>query len=592
MSHWIYATRRYYSCLPVWSFPFEAVPAQFVPNKAVLMLPGGHWVYAYQWCYLERRFDNHYLAFKPESLSAERVAVLPEVLAHLSRWLKFIGARPASMKSVFESLRSFINWADSTENDKRFECVFSDADLALSALKGHQSYLRQLVESNRLKLKTAAGKEGSVVTALSEIHCRQYRDEIEPLRSSHSGEGTRAPREDHVGQMMSTLQACFDSAARLLLRDEIDMPRRRVLQLSCNDVARKVELPLSYSEPRLMELACVVFAGLALGDSGSNLSQMQRYEEPDDLLEQLADPDRVNLVQKVIKFRAGGKPVPVFFTTTTISRLQTYLQIRERLVACLGGSDLPQLFIQCAYATSASSFAREPIAIRTLSSSFLTSLREKIGNLGEQLPPVTLMQLRTFKQQHIVRKHGVKVAADVLGHSIRTAVSAYCKAEQDVRRSDIGSFLSSLAKTVVDISSAPSGDRLTATPVGQCKRYGEPVAVDPQVGPKPDCAKTEGCFYCEQYQVHADAQDLRKLLSCRYVLRKLAPLQGESAFADRVYEGVINRIEALLEQLELRIPKIYAEVREDVNVNGVLSRFWAAKLQQLYLLGMLRPSQG
>lgn len=123
--------------------------------------------------------------------------------------------------------------------------------------------------------------------------------------------------------------------------------------------------------------------------------------------------------------------------------------------------------------------------------------------------------------------------------------------------------------------------------MGSCKEESNPVAVDVHPVVNPDCMKTEGCFFCAQYRVHADETDLRKLLSCRHVLQQLAPLQGESSAADRVYVAVIERIDALLDELRCRIPQEYKQIEHDVQVAGNLSRYWAVKLQQLHLLGLL-----
>lgn len=358
--------------------------------------------------------------------------------------------------------------------------------------------------------------------------------------------------------------------------------------LSASDGAKTIVLEEQYSDARLMELACVAFAGLAIGDSGTNLAQIQRYEEPEDLKSQLSEPDRVNLTQKVIKFRAGGQPVPVHLTTTTLSRLRTYLEIRARLIAHLNCPDIAPLFVQARFADISGNRAREPLTIRALHDKFLPYLRNKLKVIGADLPAITLRQLRTHKQQHVVRKEGVKIASAIMGHSVATAVRAYCSAQEDVRRSDMGKFLSSLASRVLETArGCLEAVPVVSIPPGACMDHGRPIPIEPEPLVQPDCRKAEGCFFCAQFRVHSDAHDVRKLLSCRFVLRRLAPLQGESTTADRVWVAVTDRIEALLTEIRGRIPEIYGEAHQDVEERGILSRYWAAKLQQLYLLGVL-----
>jgi hypothetical protein len=59
--------------------------------------------------------------------------------------------------------------------------------------------------------------------------------------------------------------------------------------------------------------------------------------------------------------------------------------------------------------------------------------------------------------------------------------------------------------------------------------------------------------------------------------------------ADRVWVAVIDRIDALLSAIRVLIPAAYEEVRRDVEERGTLTPYWAAKLQQMYLLGILGP---
>lgn len=599
MSNWTRSTPTCPATWPTVEFPFDRLPEIYAPECTMLRLANRARVRPYVWCYLERRSAGRggggITEYNPASLSSARMAALPTVIDRLSKWWRFEALRAASIAVYFRRLSLFLSWADGAEHKGRFEHVLTDAELAVEALKGYHTYLRQLLQAHQIGHNTAAARDQQAINILSQIHDRPYKDEIEPLSDLHTG-GTKLPHEQEVAQFISTLQAVFDSAARQILHDGEVTARsdagHRVIRLSATDDARTVTLPENYSGARLMELACVVFAGLAIGDSGANLAQIQAYEEPEDLLEQLAQPDRINLTQKVIKFRAGGKPVPVHLTAITLSRLHVYLQIRERLIACLDCSDIAPLFVQCGYGERKGRFgAGEPILVRAITSTFPHDLRRKAKSIGCELPATTLRQLRAYKQQYLVRKHGIKVAAETMGHSVATAVAAYCKAQESVRRSEMGQFLGSLISTVLAPHSGPlEADPTMRIAVGSCQEQGNPIAIEVHPVVKPDCNKTEGCFFCAQYRVHADETDLRKLMSCHHVLQRLAPLQGESVTADRVYAAVLDRIQALLAEIRCRIPQEYELIEHDVQVAGNLSRYWSVKLQQLHLLGVLASS--
>lgn len=591
MSAWVRNTKNYVDALPTLAFPIESLPEIYVPQSTILELPGGQRVYLYQWCYLQRVIRGRYTELNLASLSSARVEAMPQVVARLSKWFRFGGARPRTIHTAFKALSQFMAWVDATEQAGSYEDVLTNADVALQALQNHHTFLRQSLQAHKFSAGTAGARDHRVVNILSEVHGRNFLNDIEPLSETRS-RGTRAPRDDEVAAFMSILQAIFDSAAQLTRREpsnaRSEETGQRVLRIWASDDSKVVVLADDFSEARLMELACVAFAALAIGDSGANLAQIQGYEEPDDLEQQLAQPDRVNLTHRSIKLRAGGKPVPVHLTTTTLSRMRTYLQIRERLRVHLGGADIVPMFVQCAYGGLMGRLGRKPMSIRALCDNFLGHLRAKVQVAGAELPRITLRQLRAYKQQDVVRKRGVKVAAEVMGHSIATAVRAYSNSQEEVRRSDMGQFLSSLSSRVLESSSSVADvDPTVGIPPGSCRDHGRPVAIEPKPVVEPDCGKTEGCFFCDKFRVHADAHDCRKLLSCRYVLLRLAPLQGESAAADRVYAAVIDRIGALLEEVQRRIPEVYEQARQDVEVRGTLTCFWAAKLQQLYLLGML-----
>lgn len=336
-----------------------------------------------------------------------------------------------------------------------------------------------------------------------------------------------------------------------------------------------------------MELACVAYAGLVFVDSGANLSVLKEYEEPENLEEQLAEPDRINLTQKAVKFRAGGKDVEVHLSATTMTRLKTYLRVRQALVTSLGGDDIAPVFVQCAY----DSPRGEPTAVCTLDQDFLHYIRRKVTRAGASLPSVTLRQLRAYKQQDLVRRAPVAVAAKVMGHSVKTAIMAYCKAQEATRQGEMGAFLGSLQKTVLPASEGlAERSHQKVIPIGICADHGKPSPTASSAVVAPDCSKVEGCFFCDNYRLHADAEDMRKLMSCRRVLKYIVPLNGDSIRAERVYTAVVDRIDMLLGELKRRQPQAFETVRVDVEERGQLTRYWAGKLQQLHLLGMLPAS--
>lgn len=584
---WQRCTPSYVKTLPVLDFPFEQLPDIYVPASTVLRFAHGSQVYAFQWCYLRRQVDSRGVLQSVDvtSLSEARVKAMPRVLERLSKWFRFNNARPRTVNTTVALLGSLFLWADQPQYAGRFEEILSDEELALEALRGHHTYLRGKVQSHLLHPGSAANLDQKGIACLSEIHGVNFKDFIEPL-SGRKGNGTETPDAQLVSVFSSTLQAIFDSASDIVLTDR-PTPPGMSLRISATDDSKTIKLPPGYGPLKLMELACVAYAGLVFVDSGANLSVLKEYEEPEDLDEQLTKPDRINLTQKAVKFRAGGKEVEVHLSATTMTRLKTYLRVRQKLVTSLYCDEIAPMFIQCSY----DNLRGEPTNICALDKSFLFCIRRKVTRIGASLPSVTLRQLRAYKQQDLVRRAPVAVAAKVMGHSVETAVKAYCKAQDATRRDEIGGFLGSLQKTVLEATeNRPEQSHQKVIPIGVCADHGKPspTALEPVV--EPDCSKVEGCFFCDNYRLHADAEDIKKLMSCRRVLQRIVPLNGDSIRAERVYTAVVDRIESLLRELGRRQPQTFEAVRVDVEERGQLTRYWANKLQQLHLLGMLPAS--
>lgn len=614
-SGWVRCTPEIVENLPVQPFPWKVKPDLFSPDTTILSVSdatGTYGVYAFLWCYLRRQVNGGSSSYDPSSRSTLRMQALPKALERLSKHFTFKDLRAQSAKAYLAVLGRFLNWADDAKHEGAYETVLSDPDVALKALKAHHTHLRHRLQSHQISPFTAGLADQTAIALLSEIHDRVYANDIEPLEA-RTGQGTKAPQQEDVAEMGQTLQAVFDSASRLVLdpdaEPDIGTPRRLKVGDGEGDW---VALDKRYSRLKLAELACMAYAGLAFMDSGANWAVLQSYEEPDDLKEQLADPDRINLTQKAIKFRAGGKPIEVHLSAQTVTRIRNFLQVRQAVVEGVasgtqgGVGDISPLFVQGRFG-SIGKYA-DPTSVGPLDREFLKALRRRISALGTkkqpvELPQVTLMQLRAYKQQDLVRRAPVAIAAKVMGHTVETAVKAYCKAQEATKHGEMTTYLTSLQKTVLEASEASSeglpGTKvipLTAIPVGACADHGHPSALltasassaTPPV--QPDCSKPQGCFFCDKYRLHAEEADIKKLLSCRRVLGPIASLAQDSLAAHKVYQAVVDRVDGLLDELQRRAPKAFEAARVDVVDRGNLTPYFARKVGQLGLLQMLTPA--
>lgn len=576
------------------------MPDVYTPESTLLLTTDGGQVHAYLWCYLERERQGSWYLFNPASLSARRVQDLPRAVERLSKRARFENSRPSSMRSELNRLGTFLGWLDAPFHQGRYEAVLSDQTLALEAIKSHHTYLRQRMQANhaegRISAAVASHRDVAAVRLMSAIHDRDFGNEVELIKFIH-GEGVKAPKAEDVAAFMACMQGVFDSVIAMVFGagiDTLDDARPSELRWQSGGREASVLVSPSVGQPRVMELGCMAYAALCAGDSGANLAALRSYEEPEDMQEQLDSPERVNLRQKVIKFRAGGKHVPVHLTSTTVTRLRSYLRLRELLRSQLDSPDVGPLFVQCEYAVGHQRRA-PPLGIVPLGRSFTSDLRARLDRFGVELPAVTMQQLRSYKAGKLAVDHNPKVAADMMGNSVTTAIRRYSKITDAESRSEMAPFLASLTSVVLTRAEGNSQPGqlaipITAIPAGGCADHGHPKAQSETPLVAPDCAKTEGCFFCDKFHVHADEEDSIKLLSCRSVLERLAPGASDAGAAARVHAAVVDRINALLDAIRRINPASHDRAQSVVMEEGRLSRYWASKLQQLHLLGLLSRS--
>ena len=94
--------------------------------------------------------------------------------------------------------------------------------------------------------------------------------------------------------------------------------------------------------------------------------------------------------------------------------------------------------------------------------------------------------------------------------------------------------------------------------------------------PMPNCQQFEHCLFCEHYAVHADDEDVRKLLSLKNLLGYIKQKATDLLKWEQQFGVVLHRIEEVLTELSdayvtlrERIVTIQAEVE-----NGDLDLYW------------------
>ena len=91
-------------------------------------------------------------------------------------------------------------------------------------------------------------------------------------------------------------------------------------------------------------------------------------------------------------------------------------------------------------------------------------------------------------------------------------------------------------------------------------------------------------FFCQHYAVHADEEDLRKLLSFNYVIEQTRALAASDKHFSDLFGEVLRKIEivtlAIMETQKIS-SDICDRIRVEVFEHEKLSSYWLRKLEML-----------
>lgn len=106
--------------------------------------------------------------------------------------------------------------------------------------------------------------------------------------------------------------------------------------------------------------------------------------------------------------------------------------------------------------------------------------------------------------------------------------------------------------------------------------------------PLPSCRSPESCLFCDFYAVHADEEDIRRLLSLRYIITASKRDQDhdhwELKFAPSIHR--IDEILSMIGDTDLAMPLMIDRLKGEVD-SGDLDPFWAIHLDTMVYVGVV-----
>lgn len=587
-----------------------------------------------QICYLTRDTSKPQRTrhtFDHTSFCSERAKVVRLLVTQLSAQVTSGVMRPKTVDVALRAVLDFVNWAD-RQGLHQVLCAEKPTTEAVHRYFGEK---REQVSQGNLSRNTVARYQRNLLSMLRELFRNdEFCADARVLRwQQEAAVPTSVPDAEAQAALLAWADALFSSISMLVLdfkpypvrvstargeslclvphrhnrREGNDSPGLAGWNLETGELRTREELitrmaeagakdPLNSSRGvawfaakhlaaanknaqsairRLhASMAVYCFAALFLAETGINLAQLLAMKWSSELAASLQDASVARQKFREVKYRAGAKEITFTVSLGFMPKLKAYLALREYLVQ---DADRDALFVVVGHHAQRG-------RLTGLSINFLDLLYSRLDTLGIVLPRITARQWRAAKQDWAVSNHDPLVAARLMGHSLATALRSYSNGTDAAHKAEMGAFLASVEKTVLKPSNDPAASIRSA--VGICVGFHKPAPIAASVAVQPDCRSSEGCLFCDQYRVHADAVDIRKLLSCRHCVRLVSGRADSIEQYDGSFGAVLRRVDFLLDELRRRDTALVDQIEHDVDIKGNLDAFWSTKLDQLYELGV------
>lgn len=585
-------------------------------------------------CYMRRQSNAEKLnrrtrqarAVDLDSLDLARVQLIGRFIAFASDLLTEGGFTSSTVHGWVGLWIALMDWAD--ENGHPDVCGAGEGTYA--GFRAYVDYLRHRADTHQISQRTAANRQFAILrllerfTGLHDIHRGVRLIETAPLGDAR----TTPPSEHELGRLEGLCDAIFQGHSDLVLanreypykmevpkslgwdRDYVwlfpvnalapsigrgesgsgcsrgsrayDFENGRVATVSeirsrfhhlsntCNAVRqarnRLTDANRNHRHPARIAAAARAhdaFVILFLGQTGMNLSVA--FALP------WGAEYKVGTSQqgfREIKWRAGGKVVSVVIRNKFMPLFSRFIEIRNYL---LNGRECDRLFFSLGVEHRGDP---KPMAPKRLESFY-----DSLQRVDPTIPLIRNRKLRAAKQDFHIRSDDPSVAAVIMGHSEETARRHYTAGSESVHREEISVFLSKVEEAALNkrivLPASEVVDGGVPGHLGTCAEFRAPHAIADVVPVAPDCSRQEGCLFCDKHRVHAEARDIRKLVSCAFVIQQTTYLPGAQAY----FGAFLDRIYSILDEVKTfdGMAPIVAQIEGEVEECGQLDAYWAGK---------------
>ena len=226
--------------------------------------------------------------------------------------------------------------------------------------------------------------------------------------------------------------------------------------------------------------------------------------------------------------------------------------------------------------------------------------------IAATLPNVSWVTPKKWRQnvssEYLELSNGdTPLTAEKLGNTESVVRSHYGRPSFQVSADQLNRFFSSLHESAlarvrnhghIPVKVLQDDQSSVPVPAGQCDSEGNfnPALVSgfTPLAPSPSCKDPETCLFCVHYGVHADAQDVRRVLSLKEIIRQIKPRQSAEQFSRR-YAPLLHRIDEVIETIRVSVPlgeKLVSQISNEIEC-GDLDVFWGIHFDTLVSVGVV-----
>lgn len=187
----------------------------------------------------------------------------------------------------------------------------------------------------------------------------------------------------------------------------------------------------------------------------------------------------------------------------------------------------------------------------------------------------------------------INTVAWKLQNDVKTTLKSYSNPPKISGLKELSTFMNEMWNKAIDSSRRTKyipvqiNNGLHKTPAGHCNAsdlsQAKRIEGFTDFAPEPNCSRSETCFFCEQYVLHADEEDIHLIFSLKALLPYAQKRAANEVSYAIKFAPILYRVDEIIEELIKQFPEKKYLVDDAMNkVNqGILSKHWQSHFDLL-----------